>query len=167
MRAGENFFIVIQVLGHGDQVVLSCIALADEIFLSCPRQAHIPGYQRDKDPVKGKEEAVVVSTMNRATTVEKKLTISDVGATLQFSLHRFAKPLTTSALLPINLKSPITFFRHVPIRRNMSLCSASLRISTSSSIESTSYSIDWMSGPKASVISSIRAYEIQSDVTLM
>lgn len=101
-------------------------------------------------------------------TVEKKRrTMSDVGATLQFSLHRFAKPLTTSALLPISLNSPITFFRHVPIRRNMSLCSASLRMSTSSSIESTSYSIDWMSGPKASVMSSIRAYEIQSDVTLI
>lgn len=32
---------------------------------------------------------------------------------------------------------------------------------------STSYSMPWMSGPKASVMSSMRAYEIQSEVTLM
>jgi len=55
MGAREDFFIVVQVLGHGDQVVLSCIALADETFLSCPRQAHIPGYQRDRDPAKEKK----------------------------------------------------------------------------------------------------------------
>lgn len=125
----------------------------------------IPGCQRDRDPAM-KKRVAIVSIHHQARTVEK-LTISDVGATLQFSLHRFAKPLTTSALLPINLRSPITFFRQVPIRRSMSLCSASLSIRTSSSIESTSYSIDWMSGPKPSVISSISAYEIQSDVTLM
>jgi hypothetical protein len=49
----------------------------------------------------------------------------------------------------------------------MSLCSASFKISTSSSIESTSYSMFWIRGPKASVMSSIKAYEIQSEVTLM
>ena len=49
----------------------------------------------------------------------------------------------------------------------MSLCSASLRIRTSSSMLSTSYSMFWMRGPKASVMSSMSAYEIQSEVTLM
>lgn len=49
----------------------------------------------------------------------------------------------------------------------MSLCSASLRMRTSSSIESTSYSMLWISGPNASVMSSMSAYEIQSDVTAM
>ena len=47
-------------------------------------------------------------------------TISDFGATDQFSLQRFESPLTTSALLPINLSSPITFFRQVPILSNQS-----------------------------------------------
>ena len=32
---------------------------------------------------------------------------------------------------------------------------------------STSYSMLWMSGPNASVMSSMSAYEIQSEVTLM
>ena len=41
--------------------------------------------------------------------------MSEVGATLQFSLHRFANPLTTSALLPMSRNRPITFFRQVPI----------------------------------------------------
>ena len=67
--------------------------------------------------------------------------MSPVGATFQFSLHRFARPLTTSALLPINLSRPMTFLRHRPMRRSMSLCSASLRMSTSSSMLSTSYSM--------------------------
>ena len=53
------------------------------------------------------------------------------------------------------------------MRHNMSVCSAFLRMSTSSSIMSTSYSMLLMSGPNASVMSSISAYEIQSDVTLM
>lgn len=61
----------------------------------------------------------------------------------------------------------MTFFRHVPIRLSMSVCSASFRIKTNSSILSTSYSILWISGPKASVMSSMSAYEIQSDVTEM
>ena len=107
---------------------------------------------------------------NSASSFEQegiRHTMSDVGATRQFSLHRFASPFTTSALFPISRSSPITFLRHVPMRRNISLCSASFKISTSSSILSTSYSIPWMSGPNASVISSISAYEIQSDVTLM
>ena len=52
-------------------------------------------------------------------------------------------------------------------RLSMSLCSASLRMSTSSSMLSTSYSMLWMSGPNASVMSSMSAYEIQSEVTLM
>lgn len=63
----------------------------------------------------------------------KKRTMSDLGATLQLSLQRFASPFTTSALLPISRSRPMTFFRHVPILRNMSDCSASLRIRTSSS----------------------------------
>lgn len=92
-------------------------------------------------------------------------TMSDFGATSQFSLHRLARPLTTSALLPMRRSRPMTFLRHVPIRRSMSVCSASLRISTSSSMLSTSYSMLWMSGPNASVMSSMRAYEIQSEVT--
>ena len=41
--------------------------------------------------------------------------MSDVGATFQFSLHRLASPLTTSALLPMSLRSPMTFLRHVPM----------------------------------------------------
>lgn len=41
--------------------------------------------------------------------------MSDLGATDQFSLHRFESPLTTSALLPINRSSPMTFLRQVPI----------------------------------------------------
>jgi len=41
--------------------------------------------------------------------------MSEVGATLQFSLHRFANPLTTSALLPMSRNNPMTFFRQVPI----------------------------------------------------
>jgi len=41
--------------------------------------------------------------------------------------------------------------------RNMSLCSASLRMRTSSSMLSTSYSIPWINGPNVSVMSSIRA----------
>jgi hypothetical protein len=86
-----------------------------------------------------------------------KRTMSLVGATFQFSLHRFANPLTTSALLPISLSKPMTFFRHRPMRRSMSLCSASLRMSTSSSMLSTSYSMLWMSGPNASVMSSMSA----------
>lgn len=93
--------------------------------------------------------------------------MSDFGATDQFSLHRFARPLTTSALLPMRRRRPMTFFLHVPMRRNMSLCSASLRIRTSSSMLSTSYSMFWISGPNASVMSSMRAYEIQSEVTLI
>jgi hypothetical protein len=40
---------------------------------------------------------------------------------------------------------------------NISLCSASFRIKTNSSIPSTSYSMLWINGPKASVISSIKA----------
>jgi hypothetical protein len=51
--------------------------------------------------------------------------------------------------------------------RNMSLCSASFRINTNSSIPSTSYSMLWINGPKASVMSSMSAYEIQSEVTEM
>lgn len=51
--------------------------------------------------------------------------------------------------------------------RNMSLCSASFKIKTNSSIPSTSYSMLWINGPKASVMSSMRAYEIQSEVTEM
>ena len=42
-------------------------------------------------------------------------TISDLGAMLQFSLHLFARPFTTSALLPMSRKRPMTFLRHVPI----------------------------------------------------
>lgn len=41
--------------------------------------------------------------------------MSEVGATRQFSLHRLARPLTTSALLPMSRRRPITFFRHVPM----------------------------------------------------
>lgn len=41
--------------------------------------------------------------------------MSDFGATDQFSLQRFESPLTTSALLPIKRKSPMTFLRQVPI----------------------------------------------------
>ena len=41
--------------------------------------------------------------------------MSEVGATLQFSLHRFANPLTTSALLPMSRNRPMTFLRQVPI----------------------------------------------------
>lgn len=102
--------------------------------------------------------------------------MSDLGATDQFSLHRFESPFTTSAcessgqyrvrgekqlvptLLPMSRKRPMTFLRHVPILPhdissrsldradsthllNMSLCSASLRMRTSSSILSTSYSM--------------------------
>lgn len=52
-------------------------------------------------------------------------------------------------------------------RLSISLCSASFKINTSSSIPSTSYSMLWISGPKASVMSSIKAYEIQSEVTEM
>lgn len=48
-------------------------------------------------------------------TAVELLTISDFGATDQFSLHRFARPLTTSALLPINRNKPMTFLRQVPI----------------------------------------------------
>jgi hypothetical protein len=98
-----------------------------------------------------------------------------VSSTRPAHSHRFARPLTTSALLPINLNRPMTFFRHVPMlsckrtrrvtrvvvhtthRLSMSLCSASLRINTSSSMLSTSYSMLWMSGPNASVMSSMSA----------
>lgn len=41
--------------------------------------------------------------------------MSDLGATAQFSLHRFDSPLTTSALLPIRRRRPMTFLRQVPI----------------------------------------------------
>jgi hypothetical protein len=41
--------------------------------------------------------------------------MSDFGATDQFSLHRLARPFTTSALLPISRRRPITFFRQTPI----------------------------------------------------
>lgn len=44
-----------------------------------------------------------------------RLTMSDFGATDQFSLHRFESPLTTSALLPMRRNKPMTFLRHVPI----------------------------------------------------
>lgn len=93
--------------------------------------------------------------------------MSDLGATDQFSLQRFERPLTTSALLPIRRSSPMTFLRQVPMRLSISDCSASLRMRTSSSMLSTSYSMFWMSGPNASVMSSMSAYEIQSEVTLM
>lgn len=43
--------------------------------------------------------------------------MSDFGATDQFSLQRFDKPLTTSALLPMRRRRPMTFLRHVPILR--------------------------------------------------
>jgi hypothetical protein len=33
----------------------------------------------------------------------------------EVDVHLLASPLTTSALLPINLNRPMTFFRHVPI----------------------------------------------------
>lgn len=104
---------------------------------------------------------------SRVAACGPALTISDFGATNQFSLHRFASPFTTSALLPIRRSKPMTFLRHVPIRLSMSVCSASLRIRTSSSILSTSYSMLWMRGPNASVMSSMSAYEIQSEVTEM
>lgn len=63
---------------------------------------------------------------------ENERTISDLGATDQFSLHRFESPFTTSAwkeesvtqlkeegavltLLPMSRKRPMTFLRQVPI----------------------------------------------------
>lgn len=142
MRTRENLLVVIQILSHRDQVVLDIRQI---------KTLYMQDGGHNKETVKNK----------------RKPTISDVGATLQFSLHRFANPFTTSALLPISRNKPITFFRQVPILRSMSLCSASFRINTNSSILSTSYSILWMSGPKASVISSMSAYEIQSEVTLI
>lgn len=51
----------------------------------------------------------------RIENVRERLTISDFGAMLQFSLHLFASPLTTSALFPMSRRRLITFFRHVPI----------------------------------------------------
>ena len=48
--------------------------------------------------------------------------MSEVGATLQFSLHRFANPFTTSALLPISRNKPMTFFRQVPILLSLFSC---------------------------------------------
>lgn len=50
---------------------------------------------------------------------ESELTMSDLGATDQFSLQRFDSPLTTSALLPMRRSRPMTFFRHVPILFNV------------------------------------------------
>jgi hypothetical protein len=116
MRARENLLVVVQVLRHRDQMVLD----VREVEALWRAVAY--------------EEAVSARgpfTSSRRQT--RGRTMSDLGATLQLSLHRLAKPLTTSALLPISRSRPMTFLRHVPIRRSMSLCSASLRIRTSSS----------------------------------
>lgn len=72
----------------------------------------IPGYLRDKGP--RTNSLVHAFSLSRADVP----TMSDFGATVQFSLHRLARPFTTSALLPISRSNPITFLRHVPILPN-------------------------------------------------
>lgn len=61
------------------------------------------------------EVQALSQSLNENWQEEEGRTISDLGAILQFSLHLFAKPFTTSALLPISRKRPMTFLRHVPI----------------------------------------------------
>jgi hypothetical protein len=63
----------------------------------------------------GRRAKEKVSTGRIGEGMRRGLTISDFGATLQFSLQRLARPLTTSALLPINRRRPMTFLRQVPI----------------------------------------------------
>ena len=163
MRAGQDLFVVIQVLGHSDQMVLDI----GEIQALCSCQQPRFRALRQDPRCRIWERRAIARYLYPISTITP-------GSRGKESSHRLARPLTTSALLPINRSRPMTFFRHVPIlqriqlrkhaerrgatdRLNMSLCSASFNIKTNSSILSTSYSILWINGPKASVMSSMRA----------
>lgn len=93
VRSGEDLLVVVQVLGHRDQVVLDVGQVQ-----SLHARSDVRGFDRFEE---GRGRGA--------------RTMSEVGATRQFSLHRLARPLTTSALLPMSRRRPITFFRHVPM----------------------------------------------------
>jgi hypothetical protein len=111
---------VIQVLGHGDQVILRGSAGQSQKGTS-----GIPGYRTGRDPEIPlsapflKQHSVTHDVrFRRDQPLFVTYRLISWVIPLESHSHRFARPLTTSALFPINRSSPITFFRHVPILLN-------------------------------------------------
>lgn len=91
VRARENLLVMRQVLSRSRDVILNI--------------GEVETLQE--------EQSVSEATWKG----NRERTMSDLGATDQFSLQRFESPLTTSALLPMRRRSPMTFLRQVPILR--------------------------------------------------
>ena len=156
---------MVQVLGHRDQVVLD-VGEVEALRVRVSAGGEGAGTEaaaggRTHDVRRGRDLPVLVASLREplddvCLVAHEAQEPHDLLSTRPNAVHRVNGSHSTRSA-----KGGATH------RLSMSLCSASLRMSTSSSMLSTSYSMLWMSGPNASVMSSMSAYEIQSEVTLM
>src|ERR1700733_3743623 len=106
MGAGQDLLIMVQALSHGHKMVLK--QTSESMYKKTKRNG-VTWISERYNPF-----AIVIRMVREIATYPiVQLTMSDFGATLQFSLQRLASPFTTSALLPIRRRRPMTFLRHV------------------------------------------------------
>jgi hypothetical protein len=91
---------MIQILGHCDQMIL----LGQLVSLDSVSALYLNIREIEPDVGFGSYKPLFITYLS-----------ARIPKQCERSVHLLAKPLTTSALFPINLNKPMTFFRHVPI----------------------------------------------------
>lgn len=170
MRTRQDLFVVIQVLRHGDQVVLDIGEIQALLLQRRTFFIHLSDLRCRISELPAIARYLVVSTVHLSVASVHQLTsLCQTLDHIRLVTHQSKQTHDLLPACPDSVYQLGTVFappntaamprmgRTRTYRLNISLCSASFKIKTSSSILSTSYSILWMSGPNASVMSSIRA----------